>query len=344
MLYKILIRPFLFLLSAETAHNVTVRLLSLLRFLLPILKQVLQRKESWEKVRIGNLVFRNRLGVAAGLDKEGKIIWVFDAFGYSHIEVGTVTPLPQEGNQKPRVFRLTKDRAIINRMGFNSKGAESVRRNILKAKKYISKDFIIGINIGKNKLTPLSQAVEDYIKCMEILYDVADYFTINISSPNTEQLRELQKEEYLESFLEAITFKNRKLSEIHKCKEKPIFLKIAPDLTREEIEKIYLSCFRHELTGLIATNTTTSREGLTGKLNEAGGLSGKPLEKISNKVLSQLNNYNISNTFGKLVLIGVGGVFDREGYKLKLLNGADLVQIYTGLVYEGISLIRKILK
>lgn len=344
MFYKIFIRPFLFLLNAETAHNLTIKFLSILKFTAPLLKCFMPRKRSWEKVKIDNLVFRNRLGIAAGLDKNSEAIWIFDVFGYSHIEVGTVTPLPQGGNEKPRVFRLTKDRAIINRMGFNNKGAKYVRQNILKAKKYISNDFIIGVNIGKNKLTPIGQAAEDYIRCMEILYDVADYFTINISSPNTEHLRDLQSSEYLEGFLEKITNKNRELSKTYNCNRKPIFLKVAPDLTEEEVEKVYLTCFKYELTGLVATNTTVSREGLVDKTSESGGLSGKPLEEISNKVLAQLNDHNISNTFGKLFLIGVGGVFDKESYKTKLLNGADLVQVYTGLVYEGIFLIRKILK
>lgn len=332
------------MLNPETAHNFTIRTLSSLSLVSPLLKLIVQRKESWEQVRICNLTFRNRLGIAAGLDKDGEAIWIFDAFGYSHIEVGTVTPLPQKGNEKPRLFRLKEDNAILNRMGFNSKGAEHVKRNIFRARHYISRDFVIGINIGKNKDTPIENAVDDYVKCLEILFEAGDYFTINISSPNTEGLRELQSVMYLENFLETITRKNQELSEIYKCDKKPIFLKIAPDLEEKEIEKIYLSCFKYEITGLIATNTTVSREGLSVQLNEVGGLSGKPLESLSNKVLAKLNDLNISNTFGKLVLIGVGGVFDKEGYKTKLLNGADLVQVYTGLIYEGICLIQKILR
>ncbi|MGC8857618.1 MAG: quinone-dependent dihydroorotate dehydrogenase [Ignavibacteria bacterium] len=344
MLYKTFVRPILFMLSPEAAHNFTIKMFSILKLTFPILKLFVQRKTSWEQVKVFNLAFRNRLGIAAGLDKDGEAIWVFDAFGYSHIEVGTVTPLPQKGNEKPRLFRLKKDNALLNRMGFNNKGAEYVKKNILKARQYVSRDFIIGVNIGKNKNTPIENAADDYIKCLEVLYEVADYFTINISSPNTEHLRELQNIAYLDNFLKVITRKNQELSELYSCNKKPIFLKIAPDLTDEEVERIYLFCFKYDITGLVATNTTVSREGLSTQVSEAGGLSGKPLESLSNKVLSKLNTLNISNAFGKLVLIGVGGVFDKEGYKAKLLNGADLVQVYTGLIYEGICLIQKILR
>ena len=344
MFYKVFVRPILFLLSPEAAHNFTIKTLSILRFTFPVLKLIVHQKKTWEQVKINKLAFRNRLGIAAGLDKDAEAIWVFDAFGYSHIEVGTVTPLPQEGNEKPRLFRLKRDKALINRMGFNSKGVDYVKKNILKARRFISKDFVIGVNIGKNKSTPIENAVDDYIKCLEVLYDVADYFTINISSPNTERLRELQTTVYLDNLLNVISIKNQQLSEIYKCDKKPIFLKIAPDLSEEDVEKIYLSCFRYEITGLVATNTTVSRESLSTQVSESGGLSGKPLEKLSNKILSQLNELNICNTFGKLFLIGVGGVFDKEDYKTKLLYGADLVQVYTGLIYQGFCLIKKVLQ
>ena len=293
---------------------------------------------------ISGLRFRNRLGLAAGLDKNGVAIRFWDAIGFSHLEVGTVTPLPQPGNDKPRIFRLRKDKALINRLGFNNKGAETIRHNVLKVKQKVSEDFLIGVNIGKNKVTPLENAREDYIKCIEMMYDCADYFTVNISSPNTEQLRELQKGEHLDELLTELEKLNEKLASEHNINPKPIFLKIAPDIEDEGVETIYEMAKKSNLAGIIATNTTISREGLLQSSNETGGLSGKPVKGKSDKVLKYLNELKLRDQNENMILIGVGGVFGQGGYDDKIRNGASLVQVYTGFIYEGPGLIKKILQ
>jgi dihydroorotate dehydrogenase len=344
MFYKLIIRPILFLFNPELIHDFIFFIISRFTFLYPLFRLVYSPKENWEEIEINGLKFRNRLGIAAGLDKDGVAIRFFDAVGFSHIEVGTVTPLPQPGNDKPRLFRLKKDKALINRMGFNNIGADEVRKNILKAKKHLMCGFVVGVNIGKNKDTPLESAFEDYEKCLEIFYDVADYFTVNISSPNTEGLRDLQSEKYLDELLQKISDKNKSLSKEKNIIIKNIFLKIAPDLTPEEVEHIYFLASKYELTGIAATNTTITRNNLKENTDETGGLSGKPLKDLSGTVLKQLKDMNDGNTFARLYLIGSGGVFTKNDYKEKLINGADLVQVYTGYIYEGNSIIKRILK
>ncbi len=344
MFYKIFIRPVLFLFNPELIHNVIFFIISKFTPLYPVFRFLYSPKENWEEVEINELKFRNRLGVAAGLDKDGVAVRFFDAVGFSHIEVGTVTPLPQPGNDKPRLFRLKKDKALINRMGFNNIGAEKVKKNILKAKKYLKSGFVVGVNIGKNKNTPLETACEDYEKCIEILYDTADYFTLNISSPNTEGLRELQNEKYLDELLQKISEKNKSLSAEKNITLKNVFLKIAPDLANDEIEQIYFLASKYEITGIIATNTTVTRDNLIENPGETGGLSGKPVKDLSGKVLKQLKDINDASTYAALYLIGSGGVFTKNDFKEKLINGADLVQIYTGYIYEGNSIVKKILK
>ena len=343
MIYKFFIRPVFFLLNPELAHDIIFFIVSKFKFIYPIFKIIFSPKENWEEIEINGLKFRNRLGIAAGLDKEAVAIRFFDAVGFSHIEIGTVTPLPQPGNDKPRLFRLKKDKALINRMGFNNSGADVIRENILKAKKYLRKGFAVGVNIGKNKITPLETAYRDYEICLEKLYDAADYFTVNISSPNTEGLRELQGEEYLDNLLGKISDKNIELAKEKNAKPKNIFLKIAPDLTTEEIEQIFILAAKYELTGIVSTNTTISRPDLMESTEETGGLSGKPLKEMSGKVLKQLKELNDGSTFHRMYLIGSGGVFTKDDYKEKLINGADLVQIYTGYIYEGNGIIKKIL-
>lgn len=343
MLYKLIIRPVLFLFNPELIHDFIFFIISKFTFLYPIFRLIYSPKENWEEIEINGLKFRNRLGIAAGLDKDGVAIRFFDAVGFSHIEIGTVTPLPQPGNDKPRLFRLKKDKALINRMGFNNAGADKIKENILKAKKHLKCGFAVGVNIGKNKDTPLESAYRDYEKCMEILYDAADYFTINISSPNTEGLRDLQGEKYLDELLLRIYLKNKVLSEKKNIPEKNIFIKIAPDLTKEEIEQIYFLASKHDIAGIAATNTTITRNNLITNINETGGLSGKPLKDLSGNVLKQLKEMNDANTFMRLYLIGSGGVFTKNDYKEKLINGADLVQVYTGYIYEGNGIIKKIL-
>lgn len=344
MIYKILIRPVFFLFNPELAHDIIFFVISRFTFIYPVFRLIFSPKDNWEEIEINGLKFRNRLGIAAGLDKEAVAIRFFDAVGFSHIEVGTVTPLPQPGNDKPRLFRLKKDKALINRMGFNNSGADVILENILKSKKYLKKGFAVGVNIGKNKTTPLESAYRDYEICLEKFYEAADYFTVNISSPNTEGLRELQGENYLDELLGKISDKNKSLAKEKNIRQKNVFLKIAPDLTSEEIDTIYVLAAKYELTGIAATNTTVTRNNLIESTAETGGLSGKPLKVISDGVLKQLKILNDGNTFHKLYLIGSGGVFTKNDYKEKLIFGADLVQVYTGYIYEGNRIIKNIYK
>jgi len=341
LIYRI-IRSFLFKIDPEVVHNILFGVLPWFKWTFPLLRPFYSFNEVSNEFTVMGLHFRNRLGVAAGLDKNGDMIEFWDAVGFSHIEVGTVTPLPQPGNPKPRLFRLIKDKGIINRMGFNNIGAEKLRKRILKAKKRVRKDFMIGVNIGKNKVTPIENAFDDYAKCIDVLYDAADFFTINISSPNTPGLRTLQGDEQLNTLLFEIIMKRNEIVKNTKQAEKCIFLKIAPDLTDEEIESVYKTVLNYGLNGIVATNTTITRENLLSNINEEGGLSGKPIKEISDRVLRKLNELNGDNK--DFVLIGVGGVFDKSDYKDKMILGADLVQVYTGLIYEGFGITNKILK
>ncbi|MBV6479966.1 MAG: Dihydroorotate dehydrogenase (quinone) [Ignavibacteria bacterium] len=297
-----------------------------------------------ENIIAGSNEFKNRLGLAAGFDKYGTAIRFFHSLGFSHVEIGTVTPYPQPGNPKPRIFRLPDYQAIINRMGFNNGGTIEVMSNILKARKYIQKDFIIGINIGKNKMTEIENAVLDYKICLNHLYNYADYFTLNVSSPNTEGLRKLQDRDYLDNLLSEIQSENKSLSAEKSLKLKDIFLKIAPDIDDEQLNVIFELCIKHDITGIIATNTTLKRPGINTKTTEEGGLSGKPLRKLSNEILDKLNKLNSVLPDKKLLLIASGGVFNKDDFNEKLRSGAALVQIYTGLIYEGPAIIKKILK
>ncbi|MEO8664159.1 MAG: quinone-dependent dihydroorotate dehydrogenase [Ignavibacteria bacterium] len=340
MFYKISIRPFFFLIDAESIHNFILNFLSKATFLYPLIKLIYYPKVRSE-INIGNLKFRNPLGLAAGFDKNGIAIRFFEALGFSHMEVGTVTPLPQQGNDRPRIFRLKKDHALINRLGFNNKGADEVKKNILEARKFTGKDFIIGVNIGKNKNTAIKDAFNDYKICFEKLYDAADYFTINISSPNTEGLRKLQEEQYLDTLLFEIQKLNKEISKSKSSTNKCIFLKIAPDLSDEMIKMIFNVTLKNDLTGIVATNTTVERINLNTNIIEQCGLSGKPLKLLSDAVLERLNELNKT---GALILIGAGGIFDRKDFNDKRNAGASLVQLYTGFIYEGPAVVKKILK
>lgn len=341
MIYK-LIRSILFRFDPETVHNMVFGVLPLIRWSFPLLRPFYSFEDISNKFTIKDLKFRNRLGVAAGLDKNGELIEFWDAVGFSHVEVGTVTPLPQAGNPKPRLFRLIKDKGIINRMGFNNEGAEKLREKILASKKKTRKEFIVGVNIGKNKDTALEKASEDYVKCLDVLYDAGDYFTINISSPNTEGLRKLQEDKQLNNLLYEIIIKRNEIVRTKNLPEKCIFLKIAPDLSDDEIKKIYNAATYYGLDGIIATNTTVKRENLKTTINEEGGLSGKPVKQVSDKVLKKLNELNEGNK--DFILIGAGGVFNKSDYKDKMISGAEIVQVYTGLIYEGFGITNKILK
>jgi dihydroorotate dehydrogenase len=336
-MYKIIIRPILFLFDSEKVHNFTLSFVSNFTFIHPLFRSIFGSTKT-EPVKINDLIFKNRLGLAAGFDKNAKALRFWNALGFSHVEVGTVTPFPQEGNPKPRLFRLKKDSGIINRMGFNNKGADEIRKNILSSKIYLPKDFIIGVNIGKNKNTPNDEAMNDYLTCFKKMYDAADYFTINISSPNTKGLRELQEEDSLRELLTKIKNLNKSLSEFKD--EKNIFVKIAPDINDEQIKIIYNTVSDVGITGIILTNTTITRKSLKEKINEDGGLSGKPLKNLADEVLQKFHKLNSDK---KLILIGAGGVFSKADYETKINSGASLVQIYTGMIFEGPGIIKRIL-
>ena len=281
--------------------------------------------------------FSNPVGLAAGFDKNGEYIEALSNLGFGFIEVGTVTPLPQPGNDKPRMFRLVEDSALINRMGFNNKGVDTLaeRLRILRAK---GSKIVIGGNIGKNKNTPNEEAVNDYIKCFDRLFDVVDYFVVNVSSPNTPGLRSLQEKGPLTDILNALQSRNNVNGVV-----RPILLKIAPDLTNEQLDDIVEIVQETKIAGVIATNTTISREGLYSAANlksEAGGLSGKPLTKRSTEVI----RYLADKSNRSFPIIGVGGIHTPEDAKEKLAAGASLIQVYTGFIYEGPAIVKNICK
>ncbi|BCV45354.1 quinone-dependent dihydroorotate dehydrogenase [Shewanella algae] len=286
-------------------------------------------------VEFMGLTFPNPVGLAAGMDKDGECIDAFHAMGFGHIEVGTVTPRPQPGNDKPRLFRIKPAKAIINRMGFNNLGVDNLVAN-LKAKK---SNAMVGVNIGKNKDTPVEQGKDDYLICMDKVYAYADYIAVNISSPNTPGLRTMQYGELLDDLLASLKNKQTELAEKH-GKYVPIALKIAPDLTEEEIEKIAESLLKQKFDGAIATNTTLTRDGVSGlaNSNETGGLSGKPLNKLSTKVIK----YLAQCLKGEIPILGVGGINTAEDALDKLDAGASMVQIYSGFIYQGPKLIKDI--
>jgi len=340
--YKSILRPLLFSIDPEKAHELVLGLASNLKFTYPVFHSAYSPGVS-EEVSIGSVKFRNRLGLAAGFDKNGVAIEFWDALGFSHVEVGTVTPLPQPGNEKPRIFRLPKDSALINRLGFNNSGADVIRSNIIKARTKLRNDFVIGVNIGKNKQTPVDKAVGDYLICFEKMYDVADYFTVNVSSPNTPGLRQLQDEEHLAVLLSELSSLNKNISLRNNLREKEIFLKIAPDVSEETLRSVFDICTLNSITAIIATNTTIGRQGLTTVIDQTGGLSGRPISGKSNEILSKLNVLKRSSSGKTPDLIGVGGVFTKNDFEEKLRLGASLVQVYTGFIYEGPGMIRALL-
>lgn len=286
-------------------------------------------------VTVMGITFPNPVGLAAGMDKDGEAIDAFAAMGFGHIEVGTVTPRPQPGNDLPRCFRIKPAKAIINRMGFNNKGVDNLVANLKAAKSGV----LVGVNIGKNRDTPVEQGKDDYLICMEKVYEYAAYIAVNISSPNTPGLRTLQYGELLDELLSALKAKQKELAQKH-GKYVPIALKIAPDLTPDEIEKIAESLIKNEFDGAIATNTTLTRDGVSGlkNSNETGGLSGKPLNELSTKIIKQLAD----SLKGKMPIIGVGGINSAEDALDKIDAGAEIVQIYSGFIYQGPQLIKEI--
>ncbi|MCI0450062.1 MAG: quinone-dependent dihydroorotate dehydrogenase [Chlorobi bacterium] len=339
MLYEKIIRPVLFQFDAEKIHNFTINLLT--NNLLPgILNTLFKFGSEKLKVKAGRLTFKNRIGLAAGMDKNCTALKSWNALGFGFAEVGTVTPLPQEGNEKPRMFRLPEFGGIINRLGFNNCGADEFEENLARLKDELPEDFIVGVNIGKNKRTELDNAYQDYKFSFEKCFEHADYFTINVSSPNTEGLRQLQQRKYLNEILKSLQALNKELDEKYSSSAKDIYLKIAPDLTEAELDDVLGVSIDNNITGIIATNTTISRVTLPEGKYEEGGLSGKPLEPIANSVIKYIKQ----KAGDKLVIIACGGVSSAGDVKEKLDLGASLVQIYTGLIYEGPGLIKRIKK
>lgn len=328
-LYR-LIQPCLFRLDAETAHELTLKTLASAYPLIP-------KHHYDDPITLMGLTFSNRLGLAAGLDKNGIAIRGFDRLGFGHIEIGTVTPRPQAGNDKPRLFRLPEHRAIINRMGFNNHGIDALIRHASTAKPHIN--AILGINIGKNKTTPNENALDDYLHAMQLAYPVADYLTINISSPNTEGLRELQHGDDFKTLLTGLKEAQANLHTQHQ-KYTPIAVKIAPDNDENAIHTICQAIADSEIDAIIATNTTIDKTAVAEHPygNEIGGLSGAPLTAKATAILQQ-----IRAELPNIPLIAVGGVMNGADYRAKLAAGADLVQIYTGLIYRGPALIHECL-
>ncbi len=345
-MYKLLLRPVLFLFDPERIHHFTFALLRILGSI-PLAKNILRSLYTFNDPRLERelfgIKFRNPIGLAAGFDKDAKLIDELACLGFGFIEIGTLTPQPQAGNDKPRLFRLPEDQALINRMGFNNEGVVEAIDRLKKRKSTL----IVGGNIGKNKITPNDKAVDDYSYCFEALYPYVDYFVVNVSSPNTPGLRELQEKEPLRNLMLHV----KKLS-AQKAKSspgeragKPVLLKIAPDLTPSQLDDIVEILLSTKTDGVIATNTTISRDGLVTSEETVsnignGGLSGRPLAKKSTEVISYLRSKLGKN----YPIIGVGGIMSAEDAVEKIKAGADLIQVYTGFIYEGPGFANQICK
>ena len=330
-----LARPFLFAIDPEAAHNLT----------LPALRRAAAMgltssivKPAYDPRTVMGITFPNPVGLAAGLDKDGAYIDGLATLGFGSIEVGTVTPRAQPGNPMPRMFRLPKANAIINRMGFNNGGADAFVANVKASKFYQNKEGVLGLNIGKNADTPIERAVDDYLICLEKVYPYASYVTVNISSPNTKNLRQLQGASELDALLSQLKDAQQRLSDQHK-RYVPIALKIAPDMELEQIQTIAQALLHHKMDGVIATNTTVSRDAVKNlkHAEETGGLSGAPVFEASNKVIRALK----SELGDALPIIGVGGILSGSDAQAKIAAGASLVQLYTGLIYRGPALIKE---
>lgn len=335
MLYPLL-RKFFFKLDAETAHGIgmsSIDFLNAAGFSCLVAKRVAPCP-----VDVMGLKFPNPVGLAAGLDKNGDHIDALASLGFGFIEIGTITPRPQDGNPKPRLFRIPEAQGIINRMGFNNAGVDTLLENVRRAE-FPKKGGILGINIGKNATTPIEKAADDYLICLDKVYNDASYVTVNISSPNTKNLRELQKDEALDDLLGQLKAKQLQLAEQH-GKYVPMALKIAPDLDDEQITAIADALRRHRFDGVIATNTTLSREGVEGLTNgaETGGLSGKPVFAKSTAVQKKLS----IALAGELPIIGVGGISCGDDAAEKIRAGASLVQFYSGFIYRGPDLVSEV--
>lgn len=336
-MYSIL-KAFLFTMQPEKAHYFAMN--SLKRVLnIPILNLFFKAGANKKPVTIAGLTFPNKVGIAAGFDKNAMYVKELEALGFGFVEIGTVTPLPQDGNPQPRLFRLPEDNALINRMGFNNEGADAVAERLSKIK---SRKVILGGNLGKNKVTPNENAADDYEIAFGKLYPYVDYFVVNVSSPNTPGLRALQDKDSLIQIFDRLNAKAKNLRK--DGPNKPIFLKIAPDLENEQLNEIIELVMEKNIEGIIATNTTISREGLNtskDKIEEIGngGLSGKPVTTRSTEVIAYLRK-----GLPELPIIGVGGIHSLEDAEEKIKAGANLVQIYTGFIYQGTSLVKTLAK
>lgn len=335
-----LIRPLLFQLDAETAHDLAMNLLhraSQFKLSVALIEKCYRQRVPELPVECMGIKYAHPIGLAAGLDKDAKAINAFSAFGFSAVELGTVTLKPQAGNDKPRMFRLAEDQAIINRMGFNSAGVEAFLANFNKQ----YSQSVVGINVGKNAATNIADAHFEYAAAIQRVYQKADYITVNISSPNTKSLRDLQNVEMLEILLSQIKKTQSKCLDVHK-RYVPIALKVAPDLSDEEIGSIADLLLEHQFDGLIASNTTVSRPDDLSSVHavEAGGLSGEPVKKMSTEVISKF--YRILN--GEVPIIGVGGIANADDAWEKMLAGADFLQLYSQFIYQGPGMIAQIVK
>lgn len=342
IVYQQLIFPLLRRLEAERAHEWTLVLLhwaqgtpagrAVLRLVAGPLPQ--------RPIALFGLTFPNVLGVAAGFDKDARVAAGLALLGFGHVEVGTLTPRPQAGNPRPRVFRLPPDGALINRMGFPNAGVEAAIPR-LRALSAARRDFVLGVSLGKQKETPLTAAAADYVAVMRAVYPYADYLAVNISSPNTPGLRDLQGGKYLDNLLATLQAENELLAARHGVRRRPLLVKIAPDLTWPELDGVLAAVLDQGVSGVIATNTTVSREGISDSLrHEKGGVSGRPLAARSNEVIASI----YQQTGGRVPVIGVGGVQTAGDVRAKLAAGAALVQMYTGLVYEGPGVAGRILR
>ncbi|OLE54177.1 MAG: dihydroorotate dehydrogenase (quinone) [Acidobacteria bacterium 13_1_20CM_3_53_8] len=342
MLYRSILRPLLFRLPPETAHELALHSLAMMLGTRWARHAAASRymRSPFGELRRFSLLFKNPVGIAAGFDKNGAAAQALCALGFGFVEVGSVTNQPQPGNPRPRLFRLPQDQALINRAGFNNEGAARIAERLRQH----PTDCVLGINIGKSRAVPLEEAAEDYLACFDKIYDVADYVVVNVSSPNTPNLRKLQSAEALSSLLYALQKRNRELAEKRAGREAvPMLVKIAPDLISVEIEEIVRVAQETKIAGIIATNTTTERKGLrTPKRNiesfGEGGLSGAPLRSRSTEVVAAL--YRM--TRGSMPIIGVGGIFTAEDAWEKICAGACLVQLYTGFIYQGPRVAREI--
>ena len=337
-MYKSIVKPFLFLFNPEKAHHLSTGILNFIRKIPGIGSMISAIYAPSNSITtVAGLKFKNPLGLAAGFDKDGQYIEAMALLGFGFIEVGTVTPLPQSGNPKPRLFRLTEDRAIINRMGFNNEGVDAL---VERLKHMTLKNVIIGGNIGKNKQTPNENAVDDYVICFNKLHDHVDYFVVNVSSPNTPNLRKLQEADALNLILSSLQKINHS-----KSIQRPIFLKIAPDLTWTQLDEIIEVVSKNKIAGVIATNTTIDRSGLHTEMTTVeaignGGLSGAPLQKRSPEVVAYLRK-GLNKDYA---IIGVGGIDSVSTAKAMKNAGADLIQIFSGMIYEGPGLVKRIVQ